>query len=245
MKLSVLQWNVLYKEKSENILQLIREIDADIVCLQELTQDSDINPKIDIPGHIAALGYNSHYFITLTEKDFAMGNGIFSKYPIASKATEYTHRGKDLKNYDNAYADEPRAYIEIQIEVNGQPLSIGTAHLSYSSKFVPSPLRQKEDAKFISLVSNHDKRFLFTGDFNAIPESKLIQALAKKFQHAGPNFSHKTWTTEPFSYDGFTANTLDWRLDYIFTTPDIKVLDSKIIQTKYSDHLPVLVTIEV
>lgn len=245
MKLSVLQWNVLYKEAAENILKLIREVDADIVCLQELTRDSDMNPKIDIPALIEALGYQSHYFVTLTEESFVMGDGIFSKYHIISRAVEYTHRGKDLPNYDNAYADEPRAYLEAKVNLDEKNLTIGTTHLSYSPRFIPNPARQKEDEKFVSLVSNNHKRFVFTGDFNALPEGKLVQTLLGQFRHAGPNFSRKTWTTKPFTYDGFEANTLDWRLDYVFVTPDIKVLSSKIIQTDYSDHLPVLTTLEI
>lgn len=37
MKLSVLQWNVWYKEDIRNIAKFLREHPADVICLQELT----------------------------------------------------------------------------------------------------------------------------------------------------------------------------------------------------------------
>ncbi|MBL8121262.1 endonuclease/exonuclease/phosphatase family protein [Candidatus Saccharibacteria bacterium] len=245
MRLKLLQWNVWYKENAENILKFIGQIDADVVCLQELTQDSSTNPKIDIPALIGELGYESHYFQTLTEKNCTMGNAIFSKHPLTNKSIIYTHRGKDLPSYDASYADEPRAYLEADIHVANRILHVGSVHLSYCHAFKPSPQRQQENDTFVKAVSRHDQSLIFSGDFNAVPENELIQSLNKQFKHAGPDFSEKTWTTKPFSYDGFDTNTLDWRLDYVFCTRDIKILSSRIIPTDFSDHLPILVEFEI
>jgi endonuclease/exonuclease/phosphatase family metal-dependent hydrolase len=245
MELRLLQWNVLYTESAENILKLVSTINADIICLQELTQDSRANPRINIPGRIEQLGYDSHYFITLTKDNFIMGNGIFSKCPISTRSSIYTHRGGKSPNYSSSYADEPRAYIEATADVLGRKLHIGTTHLSYVDMFKPTPERDKENEKFLSYVREHQQDFIFTGDFNATPESALVRTLAAEFQHASPDFTEKTWTTKPFSYNGFEANALDWRLDYVFCTQDITVVSRKIVQTQYSDHLPILVTIKI
>ena len=50
-----------------------------------------------------------------------------------------------------------------------------------------------------------------------------------------------TWTTKPFDYGGFAETELRWRLDYAFATPDLEITSAKIVETEYSDHLPILV----
>ena len=42
------------------------------------------------------------------------------------------------------------------------------------------------------------------------------------------NDTSNTWTTKHFSYNGFTETELNWKLDYIFTTKDIKVKETKV-----------------
>ncbi len=53
MRIKVLQWNIWYQENVNNILELIRDIDPDIFCLQELTVNAESTQWIDIPHYIA------------------------------------------------------------------------------------------------------------------------------------------------------------------------------------------------
>ena len=43
----------------------------------------------------------------------------------------------------------------------------------------------------------------------------------------------------------FPANNPDRKLDYIFTTKDLTVINSKVIKTEASDHLPIYSEIKV
>lgn len=38
-------------------------------------------------------------------------------------------------------------------------------------------------------------------------------------------------------------DALDWRLDYIFGSSDIVVNSSEVLQTEFSDHLPVIIEV--
>lgn len=60
----------------------------------------------------------------------------------------------------------------------------------------------------------------------------------------GQNYDQKSWTTKPFSYNGFEADSLDWRLDYVFGSKDIKVESSEMLNTQFSDHLPIVVVLD-
>lgn len=242
MKISILQWNVLYLEKADNILKLIKFVDADVVCLQELTQHSEVNPHRDIPAEIGSLGYHCYYKAPEKDSTLTLGNGIFSKFPLSNLRQVYLIHA-DPSNKDFPQFD--RGYIEARLNLPNTTLTLGTAHLSYSPHFTFFPAKQAEAEKFLDTISPNRQRFIVTGDFNATPDSNLIQELDNILVHAGPDYSEPTWTTKPFEMHDFKADTLDWRLDYVFTTPDVKLVSSKIVETDFSDHLPVLVEVEV
>jgi exonuclease III len=46
--MKLLQWNVWYDEKADNVVDFIKDTDADIVCAQELTVNGPANPGIDV-----------------------------------------------------------------------------------------------------------------------------------------------------------------------------------------------------
>lgn len=249
MEISVLQWNVLFQEKADNILKLIQEVDAGVVCLQELTQTSEANPGRDLPGEIAKLGYEPTYVVTIdkpllqtSNQPFRMGNGIFSKLPVQSSREVFArHEVPGSTGPSN----ESRAYLEVRLTAEQKQLTVGTAHLSFAPGFSFSAEKQAEAERFKAAIKNNQSNFIFTGDFNALPDSHLIAELDRLFKPAGPPYTQATWTTKPFEKDGFKANTLNWRLDYVYTTPDVKVVSAKIIETDYSDHLPILVVVDV
>jgi endonuclease/exonuclease/phosphatase (EEP) superfamily protein YafD len=87
-----------------------------------------------------------------------------------------------------------------------------------------------------------EKNYIFTGDLNAFPGSFLLNELngLSNIKNVGPDDSEKTWTTKPFEKQGFIENDLNWRLDYVFTTSDIMVNSSEVVDTEFSDHLPIL-----
>lgn len=236
-------WNVLYKEKADNILSLVKKIDPDIFCGQELTSESDFNPGRKIPEEISANLSASFFFKQTFEssdpetgKNFKMGNGIFTKFPISNKQFVFV-RNEDGK--------EKRAYIQVECNIKGNILRIGTTHLTFEPWFPMSNIKLEEAQKLHKAIDKNTEHFILTGDMNSTAGSKIINRLSKNLASAGPDHKENTWTTKPFSLKGMTADTLDWRLDYIFTTPDVKVLSSKIIKTDYSDHLPILAEIEI
>jgi endonuclease/exonuclease/phosphatase family metal-dependent hydrolase len=240
--IKILQWNVWYHEKYKNIIDFIKRTDADIVCAQELTTHGPANPNTDIPEEISkACNYDFYYCSSTVnfeghEKDFEYGDGIFSRFPIKAK--------RHFKIQEKEDYGEDRYYIEVDILVDGKLITIGTVHLLFSPFFEITKQRLDEAEKLFEVVKSKHEKFILTGDMNAKPDSEVIKKLEEMFIHADPNTDRPTWTTKPFSYQGFEANSRDWRLDYIFATEDINVVTNKIIDTQYSDHLPILTEIQ-
>lgn len=247
MQIKLLQWNVLYKERIENIVKFLKEIDADIFCLQELGINCKFNPTIsDTPNYVAKeLGVNYYFERAYTKEGGeieSLGNGIFTKFPIIRKQFFFTQLHAPIQV---SYSDEERVYIEVDLQIDDTTLTIGTTHLSYVHKFTTTDKKKKEVDNLINGIKNKKEKYILTGDLNSPPDSYAISELSKYLVNVGPSYDEATWTTKLFEYQGFKEDKLRWRLDYVFATKDVNVISSEIIKTDYSDHLPILVTISV
>ena len=229
--MKVLQWNILYKEDINNIVKELKRIDADVVCIQELSFLSDEKEKIDLLNSVYPYVY---YEIADTLSDNrSQGNAILSKYPfIKTSKTFVQEPGLDKTDYSK----EGRIYLEVSILHNNKIYNIGTTHLSYTDRFIETSVKDIEVNKLIEIIKNKEN-YIFTGDLNTIKTSKYIKQIEEYYINYDTD---NTWTTKLFSYNGFTVDKLEYKLDYVFTSSDIKVGDVKVINTEYSDHLPIL-----
>lgn len=246
MNIKILQWNILWTEKIENIADTLKKIDADIVCLQELTRGAKVNNNIDTAMFVAQK-LDFHYFykdaqVWQNGEKQAQGNAIFSRFPITDSRCLFLQESK--QNPKDA-TEEGRTYIECTIEIEGKKIQVATVHLSFTPRFEYTEARKHETENLTNIIKNKNKQFILTGDFNASPESEVMKQILPYLKDCGPSFDQKTWSTKPFEKKGFVVNDLNWRIDYVLSSSDIKVVSSEIIKTDHSDHLPVLVTFEV
>lgn len=247
MNIKILQWNVWFKENPDNIAKTIIELNPDVVCGQEFIQNNLDDKKIDTAKYVAEKIKYHYFYKEASTWDVrpdiqSQGNAIFSKFPITDKYFKYVQ--DSIHNPSNA-SEEGRIYVEIGIQISDKKLTIGTTHLSYTPRFEITESRKREVDNLINIISNKKSNYIFTGDLNSAPDSYTIEEISKYLKSAGPDINEKTWTTKIHDKKDFYENKLNWRLDYIFTTPDIKVKSAKIINTPYSDHLPILTEIEI
>ncbi len=241
MTFSVLQWNIWYKEDIRNIGKFLESHKADIICLQELSLNHPLQTIKDTPAYIAEqLGYNYYHKelpIESTEGEpITLANGIFSRFPITSKRFTWINQPEQSGGPE----DEYRAYVEVLIDVEGKEARAGTTHMSYTHRFESTANKQRETDVLVAELKKSATPLIFTGDLNALPGSYTIESVESILKHAGPSMDQKSWATKPFSYNGFEEDKLNWRLDYVFASKDLKIESSKILQTEYSDHLPIL-----
>jgi endonuclease/exonuclease/phosphatase family metal-dependent hydrolase len=220
--------------------EFIRLVQPDVACVQELMIGEARQANTHGPDQLAgSLGYECTFValpnLGIDGKPVTLANAVLTRGAILdSRCALLSEPGSEL-----GYEFQSRGYIEAKVAVNNSKFLVGTVHLGYSKEFEMTARRVEEAGRLLEQLGATSS-YVLTGDFNAVPDSYVVQEVGKRLIAAGPDYSMPTWTTKPFTYNGFSASKLEWRLDYVFTTPDVRVKSARILESPYSDHLPIL-----
>lgn len=239
-----MQWNIWYKQDIKDIASFLLKNKADIICLQELMYNYSGQDVANTAKYLAeTLSYNYYdKSIAIGGETWQQGSGIFTSFPIVKQSYVWINEPVGpVESYDN----EHRAYVETVLDTGKALLTVGTTHMSYTDRYMQTKRKQQETDRLIEIIKSKNSNYILTGDFNSEPDSYTIQQVAKYLRNVGPAFVEKTWSTKPFSYNGFNTDELLWRLDYIFASNELKVSDARILNTGYSDHLPIFAKLKI
>ncbi|OGK24054.1 hypothetical protein A3C25_05060 [Candidatus Roizmanbacteria bacterium RIFCSPHIGHO2_02_FULL_38_11] len=247
MLIKLLHWNIWFKEKIENIVELLKEYQPDIICLNELSRGLEYNDRKNTVKFVADyLGYNYFFHEGMVWKgdgNRVAGNGIFSKFPIIKSLyvnTSTPIRRGEIERYGSVY-------VETKMKAFDDILTIGTDHLIYFSEFKETEDKIRETDRLVEIIKKKKSKYVISGDLNVPPTSNTIRRVEKHLSSSGPNHEEKTAFTKDADipdYAGWKTG-FEWRLDYVFATKDMKIKSAKILKTEFSDHLPILVEFEV
>lgn len=222
-RLSVVTWNLWWQfgpwqERAPVILQVLRDLDADVIALQEIWDDETGNYAADLA---AALGYHYYHAQSMVMNKVGFGNAILSRWPIIEQNTvELYGREQTLEGRNVIYAliDGPRG-----------KLPVFNTHPNY--RLEHSHIRQRqftEIAQFIDSKPVERMPTILCGDFNADPESHEVRMLTghttvpveglvflDAWRTGGDGSNGYTWDNRnPHTEESFEP---DRRIDFIFT----------------------------
>jgi len=206
----------------DRIVDVIREIDADIIGLQEL--DFRHYPKgksCRIDDILAGTGLNVVYGYTLPESAGRYGNALLT-----------SHRVLDVRRINlSVPGREPRGAMDVDLEIHGKVVQVIVTHLGLRAFE-----RKHQINRLLEALPKEQNRFVIVlGDFNEwTPRNHRVRSLCT---HLG---KCPTLRTFPSLYPVLA-------LDRIWVRPvesitDICVHDSPIARIA-SDHLPLKATI--
>ena len=151
-------WNVnSVRQRTEHLLQYLKEAEPDVLCLQELKCTDDAFPRLEVES----AGYN---VATHGQKTFN-GVAIISKYPIECE----TRLPGDL-------ADEQSRYIEAIVSHDGAITRVASIYLPNGNG---GPEKYTYKLNWMERLRRHAQELLkleeslvLAGDFNVIPEPR-------------------------------------------------------------------------
>ena len=222
----VVTWNVWWRfgpweARQSAILETLRHLDADIICLQEVweTREGESQAR----GLAEALGYQyvGAAGLGLDLAPESLGNAVLSRWPVTGARAAALPAPKGL--------DELRVVLRADVDGPRGPLQVFCTHLNW--RMDQSHVRQLQVAAVCEFVAStrDDRTFppVLCGDFNAEPESAEIRQLTGQaavpveklvfldaWRVAGDGGPGWTWSRlNPFSVNDPEP---DRRIDYVF-----------------------------
>lgn len=216
------------------IAEMIRKSNADLIGLNEVdrffSKRSMYRDQISWLAEQLQMEYAFSPSITLKSKNSETarqyGNALLSKFKILKNKSTHIHSSSKFR--------EGRSILETVIEIDSQPLQVLVTHISFN----PSS-RRKQIQHILKFVELNPLPTVVMGDWNMNPGSKSWRTVAK--------IMHDVWNISGedrgFTYPSYRPRK---RLDYLFISEDIKVIDTEVVDfmPEASDHLPVLAKLE-
>jgi len=266
MKLKIMEYNILHgfhsknkpftfqKERKSNVQKIVKKEDPDILILTEACfgDENKYNIRLD---YEKMFDFQHYFYASCAPKEYEWGSAIFSKYPLT---------GKNL-------GENWISFLQCKIDIGSDFLKLNVFH--------PYPnIKEEQKYNFIKkFFKKTGKNQILAGDFNSInPKEYNKEKLLKGFKtfHKEPlKKVNELFKGKVISYlvskgliDTYKENNSEFnytiptdmlsknkdsamRIDHIFCSEDIKVLDSGIIKNelteKASDHYPIYAVLDV
>ena len=209
----------------DKIADVIKEIDPDVVSLQEIERNTSINPW-DTPVKLSKLtGMKYYYFVHAlnipTGGDY--GNVILSKYPISDEQSFH------LKGL--VPGDYIRSFGYVKVAKDGKEFYFFTTHLDYKYE---DAYRLQQTDEILKCAEQLKLPIILAGDLNTRRGSATISAF-EKFFTVNCLSDGSPWTA-PAPKPTYTC---DWILYAPHDAFEVKSYNVCYWANKESDHFPV------
>lgn len=206
----------------ERTARVIRELDADVVALQEVDARYHLEDGLDQFEMLARLtGYEAVPGPTLESHRGQYGNALLSRIPI-----------ERVRKLDLSFRRrEPRGALDVELGWAGRGLRVIATHLGLARAE-----RQHQVARLRSVLPEGNHPLVLLGDLNEWrPASRGLGPLVRYFGHG-----RRVRT--------FPARLPVVPLDHVFVQPQELVRDLRAhrspLARRASDHLPVVAELE-
>ena len=212
--------------------QAIKDCNADIVGLNEMRglgrDRDDFDEQVRFLSEKTGLGY--YYFAEAVRFHGVnpYGNGLLSRYSIKSAYTvPIPDPPEEGRNKEIYY--ETRCILCAEIDA-GEGLSVRVSHFGLAPE-------EEANAVWTLTAILPGEKCVLMGDFNVKPKSRILLPIRARMCDTAKKFDG-----EKLSYPSDKPHE---KIDYIFVTPDIKVLAADIPAIVASDHRPHTAQIEI
>ena len=214
------------------IAEVIALLKPDIIGLQELDVGKSRTGGVDQAETIASLlGMDFHFHASLDVDDERYGDAVLTSLP-----------SKVVKSGELPSLGEQRSALWIELDLGGRMLQVFNTHLGLRGKDRMAQMTRLLGPDWMGQTKlKHQPRMLI-GDFNSTPITRTYKYLAEGLTDAHAASARRPRATFPSRFPLL-------RLDHVFVSDGIGIIDSEVISSpltrRASDHLPLLVTVEV
>ena len=173
----------------------------------------------------------------LTRMDYAFAHNLDyqgGQYGVAM-LSRFLLNKVEHRMFENKREAERRGMLRAQVNIGGKIVNFVTTHLDYQY----SDGRVFETEQLLKFLENVDGPLIVVADMNDEPVGEAYKLMLTRFSDS--------WVKSNAKGDGFSypADKPIKRIDYVFYKGDgLKAKKARIVETLASDHVPVVVDIE-
>lgn len=208
----------------EVMAKAIRDTGADIVGLNEMRgagTDPEYTAQTEKLAELTGLKYYAFAKAIDVPNGGPYGNAILSRYPIDEVTV--THVPDPAPKEGVAY--ETRCLLKARIG----GFTVCVIHFGLD-------IDEQKNAVATVLSCIEDARCVLMGDFNVIPENPVLLPIRARMRDTAEQFSAP--------HLSFPSDAPRCKIDYIFASPDLTVLEADIPAIVASDHRPHVAVIQ-
>lgn len=170
-----------------------------------------LNEIYNIPNQTKIIANNKYNYHFGKSSNILMpyGNSIMSKYDIVNNEIIKIKYFKSFKYIEN------RSILKSTIDINNKLLNIYVVHFGLSDI--------EKEIGIDTLTNNLDNNCIVMGDFNMTFNDKIIKKLSNKLINCSIE-------------NTYPSDNPKYKLDYIFVSKNIKVINSIVTDEIISDH---------
>jgi len=228
--LRVMAYNIHHGEGMDEVLDLeriaalIREVDPDLVALQEVDSVVTRTKGVDQASELARLtGMDSRFGRFMAYQGGAYGMAVLSRLPLRSS-----------NNYRLPDGDEPRTALAVEVELPGSKKRfrfIGIHFYRTEEERLAQAQRMEE-----YLASEEEMTTFLAGDFNSQPGTAVLQHL------------ESSWTVVDKGHDHFTFPSYgpEREIDFFMyrAQGEVEIIHQEILnEPVMSDHQPLVMDV--
>ena len=254
-QLTVVTYNtngMLVDKKLEDklaMLDYVKKLDADIVCLQEVLVYKNPN-RFTLPDLREAMREYpyTYYDFKVYNSRRQFGNVVFSRYPLINKQTIRYESQSNISSQCDVVVEQDTLRLVVNhlesFRLNNSDFSLDslTANTLRESSLnrkltYASRLRRQQAYSVRKAIHHSPYPVIAVGDFNAIPLSAVYWIMNTGLRDCYAESSVGRYGST------YERKGIRVRIDYIFTSRALKPLACRVGKERYSDHYPVIATI--
>ncbi len=218
------------------IAEVIRSSAADVVALQEVdvrwSARSQFVDQAARLGELLAMQVRFAPIYSMASSDPSQpprefGVALLSRYPIEAFTNRQLSR-LSTQQADSVATPMP-GLLDATVNVQGVRMRVLNTHLDYRAD---PAVRAQQVAEVLAAIADASVPLVLMGDLNASPDAPELAPLFSRL--------HDAWRAASDSGFTYPAITPGKRIDYILTSSEVRVISASVIDTRASDHRPVI-----
>lgn len=246
--MKIVQLNIWQGRLLKQVISLLKEQDADVVCMQEVygsTLDTNMMPFLNSIQRIgAALPDYEVFFspalgMTVLGEEVYYGNAILSKLPIIKKDTFDINEEYAFVNSADTMEINTRNLQRAQLEApNGKQFWVINHHGYWEPNPIGSEKTVKCMQKVADILADTPRPVIFSGDLNIIASSPAMRPIHEQLIDLTDTHGITNTLT-------ILGKVPDVPCDHICVSKDVVVSSYEVSPRLASDHSAVIMNFEV